>query len=90
METKKTKIFPCCGEEILAVAKKCRHCSEWLEEMSKTPVTSKDKTQTLPSEGVKPTNGQIVTKPDEKREESNAKGSIEKWRDEMAYFLREM
>ena len=32
METKETKICPYCGEEILAVAKKCKHCGEWLPE----------------------------------------------------------
>lgn len=25
------KQCPCCGEEILATAKKCKHCGEWLE-----------------------------------------------------------
>ena len=30
METKETKICPYCGEEILAIAKKCRFCGEWL------------------------------------------------------------
>ena len=27
-----TKNCPYCGEEILAIAKKCKHCGEWLEE----------------------------------------------------------
>ena len=31
---KKTKRCPYCGEEILAIAKKCKHCGEWLEEKS--------------------------------------------------------
>ena len=28
----KTRNCPYCGEEIMADAKKCRHCGEWLEE----------------------------------------------------------
>ena len=39
-----TKICPYCGEEILAGAKKCKHCGEWLEEEPK-PVTVKPEPQ---------------------------------------------
>lgn len=31
-ENKNTKICPFCGEEIKAIAKKCRHCKSWLPE----------------------------------------------------------
>jgi len=31
----------CCGEEILAVAKKCKHCGEWFE---KTTIVNKEET----------------------------------------------
>lgn len=32
-----TKRCPYCGEEILAVAKKCKHCGEWLEKETIRP-----------------------------------------------------
>lgn len=31
-----TKHCPYCGEEILAVAKKCKHCGEWLDKTAST------------------------------------------------------
>ena len=37
--TKETKICPFCGEEILAIAKKCKHCGEWLKEEQDAPKT---------------------------------------------------
>lgn len=30
--TEETKICPYCGEQILKVAIKCKHCGEWLDE----------------------------------------------------------
>ena len=36
--TKQTKTCPYCGEEILSVAKKCKHCGEWLESEPKQPL----------------------------------------------------
>lgn len=47
METRETKNCPYCGEEILAVAKKCKHCGEWLDKSSKpnTPVVNRKPNQ---------------------------------------------
>jgi hypothetical protein len=36
METEKMKTCPCCGETILFIAKKCKHCGEWLEDKSES------------------------------------------------------
>ena len=40
-----TKRCPYCGEEILAIAKKCKHCGSWLEEVPNNnphPVSNRD------------------------------------------------
>lgn len=33
-----TKRCPYCGEEILAIAKKCKHCGEWLDNNSRDTI----------------------------------------------------
>lgn len=38
MENKEIKQCPYCGEDILSVAKKCKHCGEWLIKDEATPV----------------------------------------------------
>ena len=43
-----TKKCPYCGKEILAVAKKCKHCGEWLDGREKQPTCS-----TMPNNGSK-------------------------------------
>lgn len=40
--TKKIKRCPYCGEEILAIAKKCKHCGEWLEKETTEDTYSQD------------------------------------------------
>lgn len=66
-----TKICPYCGEEILAAAKKCKHCGEWLDKSAMpSSVTSAARPQTssdtASSEQVKPkkqefSNSEIAT-----------------------------
>lgn len=43
-----TKRCPYCGEEIMAVARKCKHCGEWLDKKPESPsVASTVKTSTV-------------------------------------------
>lgn len=66
-----TKTCPYCGEEILATAKKCKHCGEWLDKSAMpSSVTSAARPQTssdtASSEQVKPkkqefSNSEIAT-----------------------------
>ncbi|MGN0018516.1 MAG: hypothetical protein ACI37S_05695 [Candidatus Gastranaerophilaceae bacterium] len=42
-EENETKKCPFCGEEILATAKKCKHCGEWLEKSENNEHNSQQK-----------------------------------------------
>lgn len=67
---KDTKICPYCGEEIKAVAKKCRFCGQWLDE---------ETSETAPIQVVEPETEPLVEKPasketdDKPRIETNSK-----------------
>ena len=51
-EEPETKNCPYCGEEIMAMAKKCRHCGEWVTPQEKSGIDAatetEDKTEELP------------------------------------------
>ena len=51
-EEKKTKECPYCGEEILATAKKCKHCGEWLEEHKENPLLSDEEIDQIAEDAV--------------------------------------
>ena len=51
-EEKKTKECPYCGEEILATAKKCKHCGAWLEEHKENPLLSDEEIDQIAEDAV--------------------------------------
>ncbi len=55
----KTKTCPYCGEEILAVAKKCKHCGEWLEDRNIQTNDTANQSQASP-----PTDGTLIVEDD--------------------------
>ena len=55
-----TKTCPYCGEEILAMAKKCKHCGEWLEEDTPGAPSGSQTAQTAASAPVT-----VMTRPSE-------------------------
>ena len=85
METKETKNCPYCGEEILAVAKKCKHCGEWLDKTSKpnTPVpiqhnNSSQNSQNLQKDEAKQPPVAVQVNSYERRRKSDNESSFDK------------
>ena len=56
-----TKLCPYCGEEIIAAAKKCKHCGKWLDEPPAIPKASDE--QEAPAAGQEATATEKATKP---------------------------
>ena len=51
MEDLEFKTCPYCGEKILAIAKKCKHCGEWLtDNIAENSVQKKDEANYVKNE----------------------------------------
>ena len=65
--TKPTKRCPYCNEEILAVAKKCKYCGEWLnkeKDSEQVAARTNDKTEPVSQQTIQPKIDKPVSEPD--------------------------